>query len=94
VRITFIKSNNNSSVLQQMLKILPSRPNALSVPAEHVVVVVAGLHPRKVMKYRGGCFSVIPECGDLFYTFYLLTLRTNKSHKSLNQGNVRAKDHG
>jgi len=36
--MTFRNSNQNSPVLQQMLKMLPSRPNELSLPAGHVVV--------------------------------------------------------
>jgi hypothetical protein len=36
--ITFIKSNKNSLVLQQILKMLPSWPNALSTTAENITV--------------------------------------------------------
>jgi hypothetical protein len=40
LRITFRKFNNNSLVLQHMLKMLPSWPNALTIsaPVEHVGV--------------------------------------------------------
>jgi len=37
VIITYRKSNKNSLVLQQMLKMLPSRPNALSTLVGDVV---------------------------------------------------------
>jgi hypothetical protein len=37
VIMTFRKSNKNSSILQEMLKILPSCPNGVSILAEHVV---------------------------------------------------------
>jgi hypothetical protein len=37
VVITFRKSIKISPVLQQMLKLLPSWPNALSIPADHIV---------------------------------------------------------
>ena len=70
--ITSIKPNKNSPVLQQTLKILPSGPNSLSI---------SGFINRKLLKSCGGsCIVVIWECGDLFYTVYLLNFPTNRSH--------------
>jgi hypothetical protein len=37
---TFRKANKNLTVLQQMLTMLPCKPDALRIPAEDVVVVV------------------------------------------------------
>jgi uncharacterized C2H2 Zn-finger protein len=46
-----------------------------------------------LLKSRGGCcFLVLPKCGDLFRTLYLLNFLTNKSHKVLNQGNLGVTD--
>jgi hypothetical protein len=36
---------------------------------------------------------LLQECGDWFYTLYLLIFPTNTSHKVLLQGKVGANDH-
>ena len=42
--------------------------------------VFSGVLPRKLLKSNGGCWwLVLPKCGDLFCTLYLLKFPTNKS---------------
>jgi hypothetical protein len=48
--ITFRKSNRNSPVLQQMLKMLPSWPSAVGIPAEHVLYFLEFL--------KGNCWNL------------------------------------
>jgi hypothetical protein len=66
-------------MLQQMLKMLPSSPNALSLTVEHFGGVI-----RKLLKSLWRMFLGLPERGHLFHTLYLLNFPTNKFHKMLN----------
>ena len=67
VIIIFTKCHKNSPVLQQMLKILPSRQNALSTSAEDASAFLSGVLVRKVLKSHGArCFLVLPKCEHLF----------------------------
>jgi len=45
-----------------------------------------------LLKSHDGCFLVVLDCEDLFYTLYLLNFPTNESHNVLSEGNVGAKD--
>ena len=46
--IAFIKSDRNTPVILQLLKMLPSLPNALSNTAEGVVFTLRGVSPEIV----------------------------------------------
>jgi hypothetical protein len=81
VIITCRKVHKNSALLQQMLKIFPSLPNAVGVQAEL-------LEGKLLISHCGCCFWDLAEFADLLYTLYLLRFSTNKSNKMLNQGNV------
>jgi hypothetical protein len=55
--ITFWKSNKNSPMPEQMLKLLPSWPDALSIPAEHVSCLVF---------FRGNCWNLVAFVSKFF----------------------------
>jgi hypothetical protein len=71
VMITFRKSYN-SPVPQQMLRMVPSRPNPLSKFAGRLL---SGLDfvPANCSDLGQCCFLVLQDCEDLFNTLYLLT---------------------
>ena len=72
--ITF-RNSNKLPVLQQMLQMFSSWPNALSTTAEDVVyspVFFSGNY-WNIATDGGRCFLFRPECVDLFYTIYLPT---------------------
>jgi len=74
VIVTFRMSSKNSPVLQHMLKMLPSWPNALSTTPRRRYLL-SGVLPRKLLKCHGGCCVwVLPECADLFFKLLFLTL--------------------
>ena len=81
--VTVRKSNRNRPVPQQMLRVLASRLNALSVPVEHVIVNSLELFSGNCINFLAVvCFLVLPECMDSFYTVYLLNYCTHKSYTS------------
>lgn len=53
VLMTCIKLNRNAPLVQQRLKMLPSRPNALCIPVEHFVNRLEFL-----LKYHRGCWLI------------------------------------
>jgi len=86
VIITLKSIVKNSPVLQEMLKMLPSWPDALRR------CLLSGVFPRKLLNTHWECLFVLPECVYLFYELCLLNFPENKkSYKVLNQGK-RAKD--
>lgn len=77
VMITFRKPNN-SPVPQNMLRILPCWPNALSIFAE-LIVVPFGFLAWKLFRCPGWCCFLVPAvCEDLFFTLNLLTFPQTK----------------
>jgi hypothetical protein len=91
VIITTRNSSENSSVLQQVLNVLPFWLNVFSTPAENFSLTLWNSPPEIFLNLAA---DILPECGNLFHTFYLSILVTNKSHNGLNQENVGATGHG
>lgn len=79
--ITVTESNTNSPVLQQMLKMLPSWPNALSTSAGHVLKSLADF--RKISKSHSGFVSEFLRRVPFVLQLYLVTLPINNVHQSL-----------
>jgi hypothetical protein len=82
VIITFRKSNKNSPVQDQILKMLPCWPDALRIPTEEAVYSeFSGI----VETSRRMLILVLPDCANLFYIFIFETSR-QISHKVLKPG--------
>lgn len=92
--ISVYKIYKELPLLQQVLKISPSCPNILSIPAECVVVNSVKFISRSGCILEAYVVSWLFKSGDLFYTLHLLNALTNTSHNGINQENVGADDLG